>query len=272
MTTAPIQIQLPSGFGPDHERVVIDYLSGRLHGREAWAKAFAAFDLLDQAMLITARGRHTFRTLYQRLVDRQMADAYLAELLTLRDVEQQGPALWSRFARRIVSEFTQRGWRRSDVPEARLLLSYLLYWWGAFARGYALEVEIFRDLRNSGVQFQAHNLLDRQQRCSPSDLIVSGTAGDIKTSIYFVQAAVPLVHDFYIVRLFAKGYTHKLVVLLKPVTWGIIDGDTVSGYLDTALEQLPAPVRIRHRGHELVVVNYDEWKRRILHLQGREDK
>ena len=268
MTTISIQIQLPSGFGPGHESAVIGYLAGRLYGREAWARAFEAFDLLDQAVLVTAGGRYTFRALYQQMVDRRMADAYLDELLTLRDVEQQSPALWSRFARQIVSEFTQRGWRRSDVPEARLLLGYLLYWWGAFARGYAFEVEVFRDLRNSGVQFQAHNLLDRQQRYSSSDLTVSGMAGDVKTSIYFVQAAAPLVHDFYIVRLFAQGRTHTLAVLLKPVAWDIIDGDTVPGHLDTVVDQAPAPVRIRHRGHELVVVDYDEWKRRILRLQG----
>ena len=268
VTMPPIQIQLPSGFGPDHERVVIGYLAGRLYGRDAWAKAFEAFDLLDQAVLVTARGRCTFRALYQQIVDRQMADAYLGELLTLRDVKQQSPALWSRFARRIVSEFTQRGWRRSDVPEARLLLSYLLYWWGAFARGYAFEVEVFRDLWDSGVQFQAHNLLDRQQRYSPSDLAVSGMAGDVKTSIYFVQAAAPLEHDFYIMRLFAQGLTHMLVVLLKPAAWDIIDGDTVPGHLDTIVDQLPTPVRIRHYGQELVLVDYDEWKRRILRLQG----
>ena len=268
MVMTSIQIQLPPGFGPDHESVVIGYLVGRLYGREAWAKAFEAFDLLDRAMLVTAQGRFTFRALYQQIVDWQMADAYLGELLTLPDVEQQGPALWSRFARQIVSEFMQRGWRRSDIPEARLLLSYLLYWWGAFARGYALEVEIFRDLRNSGVRFRAHNLLDRQQRYSPSDLTVSGMAGDIKTSIYFVQAAAPLMHDFYIVRLFARGHTRTLVVLLKPTAWDIIDGDTVPGHLDTVVDQLPAPVRIRHSGQELVVVDYDEWKRRVLRLQG----
>jgi hypothetical protein len=247
---------------------VIGYLAGRLYGREAWARAFEAFDLLDQAVLVTAGGRYTFRAFYQRIVDRQMADAYLGELLALRDVEQESPALWARFARQIVSEFTQREWRRSNVPQARLLLSYLLYWWGAFARGYAFEVEVFRDLRNSGVQFQAHNLLDRQQRYSPSDLTVSGMAGDIKTSVYFVQAAAPLVHDFYIVRLFAQGHTRTLVVLLKSAAWDIIDGDTVPGHLDTIVDQLPDPVRIRHCGQELVVVDYDEWKRRILHLQG----
>ena len=111
-------------------------------------------------------------------------------------------------------------------------------------------------------------MLDRQQRYSPSDLTVSGMAGDVKTSIYFVQAAAPLEHDFYIVRLFAQGRTHTLVVLLKPATWDIIDGDTVTGHLDTVVKQLPAPVRIRHRGQELVVLDYDEWKRRILRLQG----
>ena len=82
VTTTSIQIELPSDFGPDHERVVIDYLAGRLFGREAWGRAFEAFDLLDQAALVIAEGRYTFRTLYQQMVDRHMADAYLAELLT----------------------------------------------------------------------------------------------------------------------------------------------------------------------------------------------
>lgn len=227
-----------------------------------------AFDLLDQAVLIIDRGRYTFRVLYQQLVDRPMADAYLGELLKLRDVKEESPALWSRFARQIVSEFSQRGWHQSDMPETRLLLSYLLYWWGAFARGYAFEVEIFRDLQDSGIQFQAHNLLDRQQRYSPSDLTVSDMAGDIKTSIYFVQAAAQLVHDFYIVRLFTLERVHTLMVLLQPPVWDIINGDTVSGDLDTVAEQLPGPVRIRHRHHELVVVSYEDWKRRILRLQG----
>ena len=42
----------------------------------------------------------------------------------------------------------------------------------------------------------------------------------------------------------------------------------MSIFLDTIVDQLPAPVRIRHSGQELVVVDYDEWKRRILRLQG----
>ena len=195
MITTPIQIQLPPGFSPDHESLVIGYLADHLYGRRGWAKAFEAFDLLDQAVLVTAQGHFTFRALYQQIVDRQMADAYLGELLTLPDVE-------------------------------------------------------------------------RQQRYSPSDLTVSGMAGDIKTSIYFVQAAAPLGHDFYIMRLLVRGRKYMLVVLLKPAAWDTIDGDTVPGDLDTVVDRLPAPVRIRHHGHELVVVDYDEWKRRILRLQG----
>jgi hypothetical protein len=60
-----------------------------------------------------------------------------------------------------------RGWRR---PETRLLYTYLLYWWSSFARGYALEVEIFHDLKASGVSFQAHDLHDPQACYSLSDL------------------------------------------------------------------------------------------------------
>jgi hypothetical protein len=93
-------------------------------------------------------------------------------------------------------------------------------------------------------------------------------AGDIKTSVYFVQAATPLRHDFYIVRLWVRGQISTLVVLLQPPVWDTINGDTVDGNLDDLAGLLPVPVRIRRRGHELVVLDYDEWKRRILRLQG----
>jgi hypothetical protein len=167
-----------------------------------------------------------------------------------------------------VQEVAQRGWRRPDVPASRLLLSYLLYWWGAFARGYALEAQIFRDLQQSGIQFTAHDLRNHQQRFSLSDLTVNNMAGDIKTSIYFVQAAASLAHDFYIVRLSVGARVYTLVVMLQPSAWTQINGDTVAGDLETAIDLFPAPVSIQHRGHNLVVLDYNEWKRRILRQQG----
>ena len=263
-----LQIELPPEFTASHELAVIHYLSNHLSGSQAWAQAFAAFDILDQAVLVTKDERTTFRQLYQQVVDRVLADTYIDELLELGDVGREGPALWARFARQIVQEVAQRGWRRPDVPATRLLLSYLLYWWGAFARGYALEVEVFRDLQQNGVQFTAHDLRDRQQRYSPSDLIVNGMAGDIKTSSYFVQVAAPLAHDFYIVRLSVGIRVYTLVVMLQPPAWEQINGDTVAGDLETMVQQFPAPVCIQYRGHNLVVLDYNEWKRRILRWQG----
>ena len=197
---------------------------GDLRGRRAWQLAFAAYDLLDEAVLVTPDGRYSFRALYLEVVDRRMADDYIRGLLALDQVKKESPALWSLYARQVVAECQGRGWRSADFSGARILTSYLLYWWGAFARGYAFEVEIFRDLQNSGIEFQAHDLLDRQARYSLSDLSVSGMAGDIKTSVYFVQVATPLQHDFYIVRLFVQGRPYTLAVMLQPLTWDEIYG------------------------------------------------
>jgi hypothetical protein len=121
-----LQIELPAAFDASHERAVIDYLSDRLSGRQAWAHAFVAFDILEQAVLVTEDGRTTFRQLYQQIVDQELADSYINELLALGDVVQESPALWARFARQIVQEVSQRGWRRPDVSASRLLVSYLL--------------------------------------------------------------------------------------------------------------------------------------------------
>jgi hypothetical protein len=268
MTTPTIRIELPTAFTGDYEDAVIAYLSDQLAGKQAWTMALTAFDLLDQAVLIQENVRITFRMLYQQVVDQVYADAYITALLGLGDVQRESAALWASIARQIVTDVRQRGWHRPNMPEIRLLLSYLLYWWGAFARGYALEVEIFRDLETSGVQFAAHDLRDRHQRFSPSDLTVSEMAGDIKTSVYFVQAAMPLMHDFYIVRLTMAKRVITLVAMLKPSTWDIINGDTISGSLDTIAQHFPAPVRIRHRGHTLIVLDYTMWKQRILRYQG----
>lgn len=268
MLAKPIQIELPSNFRPVHEHAVIAYLMDNLRGRDQWALMFEAIDLLDQAVVVIVSERRTFRTVYRQVVDQLYADSYINELLSLKDIKEESPGLWARFARQIVSDVSQRGWQRPDVPETRLLLSYLLYWWGAFARGYALEVEVYHDLQQSGIQFTAHDLRDHRQRYSPADLIVSGLVGDVKTSAYFIQTAVPLNHDFYIVRLFVQNRIYTLVIFLQPLAWETINGDTIDGQLHSVVQHFPNPVRIQHRGHALVVVAYEEWKRRILRQQG----
>jgi hypothetical protein len=265
---AGLKIELPPEFTLKHENAVINYLSDNLRGREDWRQAFAAFDLLDNAVLVDENGRHAFRSLYMEIVDLNLADSYIQSLLALANITKESPALWSRYARYIVSECQRRGWQQANLPGARILVSYLLYWWGAFARGYAFEVEIFRDLHQSGIVFEAHDLLDRQSRYSVSDLVVHRMTGDIKTSVYFVQAATPVQHDFYIVRLFSQGRPYTLSVMLQLPAWDEINGDTIEGTLETAVAKFPHPVKIRQGIHELVALDYDQWKQRILRLQG----
>lgn len=64
--------------------------------------------------------------------------------------------------------------------------------------GYAFEVEIYRDLKNSGIDFQAHDIRKRVSRFSAYDLKVLNLKGDIKTSLYFLFATRSrgLAHDF----------------------------------------------------------------------------
>ena len=116
--------------------------------------------------------------------------------------------------------------------------------------------------------FTAHDLRDRQQRFSPSDLTVMGMVGDIKTSVYFVQAARSFAHDFYIVRLAVQEQVYMLVVILQVAAWEQINGDTVPGDLTALTRHFPVPVAITHRRHRLVVLDYEEWKRRVLRRQG----
>jgi len=73
---------------------------------------------------------------------------------------------------------------------------------GSHSEGYAFEVEIFRDLEQSGLRFQPHDLFDPTARRSPHDLRISGFWGDVKTSAYFLlKVSGEIVSsDFFITR------------------------------------------------------------------------
>lgn len=162
------------------------------------------------------------------------------------------------------------GLLRRDTPKSWLLLVYCLYGWQSFARGYAFEVEIMRDLTRSGIHFQMHDIRRRIERYSPADLIVLNLMGDIKTSIYFLQQQISgeLPNDFYITRLYDKGQERTLVVFQKPFAWEVIGGSTaVPGTLESVLSLLPTPVQIAQHGIILVVVEYESWKQLIRRKQ-----
>ena len=180
--TATIAIIIPPDFVSDDERLVLDYLQDRVRGPAAWERVGRAFDRLDAALLVIDNTQTTFRQFYRQEIDQRLAQSYLDQLLALDDVVTASPALWASYAREIIGLLRQRAWVQAKLPESRLLVSYILYWWNSFARGYALEEEIFRDLRTSGISFWAHDLRDPDQRYTPADLIVSQLTARLKAA------------------------------------------------------------------------------------------
>ena len=199
-----LEIVLPDIFTQEHERVLTIYLSDdRRLDTSSRQMLFEAINLLSQAEAKSDISSSTFRQIYDKYVDQSFADSYFEKLLALTDVSTQSPALTAEFARQIAPQLEQASLLVQDVPQSYLLFAYCVYWWQSFARGYAFEVEIMRDLEASQVDFTMHDLLSSGERYSPADLIVLDLLGDIKTSTYFLQLqpSGPLANDFYITRL-----------------------------------------------------------------------
>lgn len=228
------------------------------------------FDLLHDAAVVTSTGVMPFPVLYQREIEARYAAGYI-QLLRQAQGAGQSVAHWAAVARRIPQDLEQKGFYRPTMPATRFLLVYCLDWWRAFTLGYALEVEIQRDLGASGVQFEAEDLLTSRGRRAPFDLVISGFKGDVKTSLYFLHAARSraLRHDFYITRVVGEGWVRMLVVFLQPGMWQTIDGDTLLVLLTEIAAHLPDAMRLVYEGHELVVVDYALWKQKILQYQKR---
>ncbi len=250
-----------------HELALTAYLTNSLSSPEQWRTLFMAIDLLDKAQIVEFGDTFTFRQSYTKYVDIPLADSYIHELLALKNIERDSPSLWARYARRINQLWRERF---AEFSSARLLLVYWLYWWHSFARGYAFELEIFRDLDKSGVMFRAHDLTKRQERFSFGDLKVGDLLGDIKTSLYFVQLKNVTNHDFYIVRLFLGKHSYTVVVLLRMAVWPLFNGDTIVGDWDTLRKNLSLPVKIETKTVNFVALSFGEWKRRVKRWQGED--
>ncbi|MBC8264358.1 MAG: hypothetical protein H8E47_09575 [Anaerolineales bacterium] len=143
-------------------------------------------------------------------------------------------------------------------------------WWDNFAKGYIFEVSVYRDLKEAGVVFVAHDITDQEQRRLSFDLLVSGWRGDIKTSVYFLVTARTRVlrHDFYITRLYDRERRRRVwAVIVQPEVWAAINGETRAADLGQAHGRFPAVSHFYHRNHRLVVVAYEVWKTKILTYQ-----
>ena len=268
------KIILPPGFTITEQRVVLRYLEDVAGPGQDWPRLVRAFNRLREAIVvIPGRGRRTFASLYTRLIDSRLTDPFITALYSLDNLEQGGVDLWAAGARRIRPLLEVAGLYAADDPPTRLLLAYCLYWWHATAKGYTFEVEIFRDLRLSGVSFTAHDVHLRSERFTPYDLIVLGFRGDIKTSTYFLTLTGRILrNDFYITRLWlSKARSRTLVVFLKTPMWDEINGETPLVAWCELESRLPQPARIEYRDSELIVSDYEVWKEKIRAYETRQE-
>ena len=268
-----IEIALPTEFTQEHAAALGEYFQSETRlDRTQWELVWDGVDILRQAT-ITLKGKtQTFANLYDNLVDRVYADAFIEALYRFDDVARQAEQSRAAVARQIIADLQTAGCYNRAVPETQLVLVFCLYWWQSFTKGYAFEVEILHDLAASGILHQAHDLHDRQARLAPFDLTVMGFHGDIRTSTYFfaVERGRGLPHDFYITRLWNRRTRRwQKVAILKPAFWAALDGETRPSRLEEVLDILPDIAEIRLDTQRLVVVEYQDWKERIKTRQER---
>ena len=270
-----MNISLNPQLTAEYQSLIIRYIEqpGEL-SRQEWRDVLYAFDLLRVSTVSHEQGTFTFGAFYERFVDTPFAERFLRGLMSQMEVEATAGQMMSAYSREIRQRLGEMGLRPPMTAPMRLLLTYCVYWWNSFAKGYALEIAVFRDLDASNIVFEAHDLLDRQARYTPYDLIVNGQEGDIKASAYFLYVArsFPLRCGFYILRAFdVSSRQWRRMVLLKRAVWDSIDGETLFQPLEQALNTPTAPVETDIFGEAVVVVDYALWKQHIVRYQQKRE-
>ncbi len=260
-------IQIHTNLTAEHSIVLQEYLRGESRlTREQWHRLREAIDLLGQST-VTFQGRaYTFRQFYETYIDRAFADIYLSALIAAEDLSQDAPRLQAATARQIVQWVQQQAFYQKGQAESRLLLTFCLYWWAAFALGYAFEEEIFRDLRAAGIAFACHDITNRVERLSAFDLTVREFRGDVKYSTYFLTAGEVQTTeiDFFITRVYLETNGRFLrVVFLTVAAWEAIDGFSTPTTLEDAASLLPTTASVQVAGMTFVLITYEDWKRRV---------
>lgn len=254
-----------------HIRALTEYLRGE-HGLSPgqWRQLRAAVNLLRQSSITLRGSTLTFKAFYEEFIDRQFGDSFLQALVNPGAGEQEARRLQAEAARRIARWVQGQEFYDRRQVESRLLLTFCLYWWAAFAVGYTFEAAIFRDLRAAGVAFACHDITNWAERLSPYDLTVLGLRGDIKFSTYFL-ASEDLRReeiDFFITRLYDEvGARWLQVVFLLPAAWAVIDGDTKPVGWGDAASALLGAVSLHVAGTMFVLIVYEDWKARVLSRQ-----
>ena len=267
-----LKIDHPWGLNEEQRAIALRHI-GESHtfSPAEWAVALEVFGKLGRSTVVIDGSRLTFREFYERIVDLRHSDAFISEVLNLRDIPRGAASRQARRARDIYRQLRSEPYALGGTADSELLLSYCLYWWASFARGYAFEIEVIRDLQASGVSFESHDISVRAERLSACDLTLLGMTGDIKTSTYFLHVArsFPMSCDFYITRLFdTAARRYAWVVICQEAAWNRIDGETRAAALADAAGLLPEVVVVGFMGYDLVISDYGIWKQKVLQKQG----
>jgi hypothetical protein len=215
---------------------------------------------------------YTFTEFYATFVDAAYADEFLETVWQAEDVEAVGRQRQAEVARTIRQQFQQQGWYQVGDESSRVLLAFCLYWWASFATGYTFEIEILRDLTESGIAIRAHDPRRRAERYAPSDLVIGAWTGDVKSSAYFFLTArsASLPHDFYVSRYSdAAAHHRRRMVILKRQVWEEINGETTPTTFPNWADFLSSPLSFAFAGQDLVAADYEVWKEKVRQYQQR---
>ena len=263
-------IELTSALTNEDAAVLRRYLADPFHlSDQDWQRLRAVIDSLSQSTVVFGDRRYRFKRFYAIFINGTYARPYLQQLGELDDLQREGVALQASIARKLMAWLRANGLIPTLVSDAEYLIVYCLYWWAAFARGYLFEQIIIRDLTADGIDLQAHAPEKGTERYTPFDLMISPLGkGDIKTSIYFLDAFPDPPVDFYITRLY-DVVKRKVIqaVFLKPAVWQRIDGHPQAGSVIEAPRIFPRPVVVQIAGMSWVMVEYALWKKHLLNWQ-----
>ncbi len=266
-------VHLHPNLTQDHLAVLRRYLlESRRLSRDDWRTLRAAVALLANSRAVFRGQSYTFYRFYAAFLEAERAPAFLAALYQLADVQRDGPALQAQGARAILVWLQTNGFYGPDAGEASFVVVYCLYRWASFAGGYVFQITIFRDLEASGIQFTPRDPRLPRERFADHDLVLLGFKGDVKQSLYFLDALPrrSLTADLYLTQMYDRQvHRQRRVVLMRERVWRRINGETTSGRLPDALQWFPAPVALTLQREIWVLMDYEAWKTRLLQVQMR---
>ncbi|MFZ4657097.1 MAG: hypothetical protein ACOYNY_08810 [Caldilineaceae bacterium] len=267
------RIRLDPDLTAGHASAFQTYFRGAHNlSRTEWHTLRTGMDMLAQCQVNFQESTYTFAQFYRTFLEGDHAPAFLVSLYQLTNIQQTGAAMQAQHAREILAWLTNNGFYGPNAADSSFLVTYCLYQWASFANGYIFQISVFRDLEASGIRFTPNDPRNLQQRFADHDLVLQGFKGDIKLSLYFLDALPlrSLSADFYLTQMYDRRQTRqRRVALLNTQMWKAINGHTTPGRLLDALQWFPTPVAITLQQEPWIIMAYIEWKAHVLSAQAR---